>query len=594
MSPRRPHLRNRKKIKAPSRYEDADYTTSPLRQESIEESEESSELDEEIYESPKIRKPKYRRPAYRGKVTEYNPNLPPVAFPTLDHPDYVHNGGNVAIDLESHLLGFQDQEPRLSGSKAINPASLDRGCRPETIDLTGDLPTMTSATANSAQWGSQSVLQNSITAQKQPQGSMLSNMYGESTDNGPRNPIWASNMARMAEAGRMSDLDRIMLEMESSDEEDAAARPTNLSRTASSLVFPAWDDLTVAHKLDLADSIAQLYPDLTQVMHRLRLSLAQNEELGELLTQRQDRVAREEANQQRLQKQTREVLLQGEPLSQSTFRQMVEESLYGDINENDHLQTNLMELKRARAYLKYCGFNPALADNSWDVPSISNVRSNKNPRPAQSKPKASLSSIAAQVPPSPSDGPYSQRPALFTPSRESPYLPDTRSELEQQHTQDVRSQYRPTPALALIAQHSPAAPLSKVPLQSFRVAAASSRGDLRARFLSTTRPTSPPRPSLSALQAQSNASTETDRGATNQALPKASGAISLPRNPQKENSLPVSLHAVAPKGLPIAPWNQNHQSTADSNAGTCAPPGNSGNVDNSDPANKKKRKKSTF
>ena len=552
MSPRRPHLRNRKKIKAPSRYEDADYTTSPLRQESNEESEKSSELDEEIYESPKPRKPKCKRPAYRGKVTEFDPNLPPAAFPTLDHPDYVHNGGKVAIDLESHLLGFQKREAKLSGSEAVNLASLDRGCRPETIDLTGDLRTMTTATAESAQRGSQSILQNSITVQKQPQGSMLSSMYGESTHNGPRNPIWASNMARMAEAGRMSDLDRIMLEMESSDEEDAAARPTNLSRTASSLVFPAWDDLTVAHKLDLADSIAQLYSGLSQVMHQLRLTPSQKEELGELLTQHQDRVAREEANQQRLQKQTREVLLQGEPLSQSTFRQMVEESLYGDINENDHLQTNLMELKKARAYLEYCGFNPALTDSSWDVPSISNVRSNKNPRPARSKPKASLSSIAAQIPPSPSEGPFSRRPALFTPSRESPYQPDPRSELEQQHNQSVLPQHRRTSAHALIAQHSPAAPLSKVPLQSFRVAAASSRGDLRTRFQSTTRP---PRPSLSALQARSKTPTETDRRATNQALPKASGAISLPPNPQKENSLPVSLRALAPNGLPIAPWN---------------------------------------
>ena len=589
MSPRRPHLRNRKNIKAPSRYKDADNTSSPLRQESNEELEESSGLDEEIYESSKPRKPKIKRPAYHGKVTEFNPNLPPAAFPTLDHPDYVHNGGNVAIDVESHLLGFHTRERKLSGSEAIDPASLDRGCRPETIDLTGDLPAKTSATADLAHRGSRGALQNSITVQKQPQGTMLSSMYGEPTDNGPRNPIWASNMARMAEAGRTSDLDRIMLEMESSDEEDAAARPTNLTSTASSLVLPAWDDLTVAHKLDLVDSITELYPDLTQVMYQLRLSPSQKEGLSELLTKRQDRVAREEANQQRLQKQTKEVLLHGGPLSQSTFHQMVEESLYGNINENDHLQTNLMELKRARAYLKYCGFNPALADSSWDVPSISNGRSSKNQRPAQEKTKASLSSIDAQIPPNPSEGPFSRWPTLFTSSPISPYLPDPRFELEQQFTQGVQSQHRPYPANALIAQHSPAAPLSKVPLQSFRVAATSSRGDLRARYQGTTRTS---RPGLSALQAQSNASTETDRRATNKALPKASGAISLPPNPQKENSLRVNLHALAPKGLPIAPWNQDRQSSAGSNAGGCAPPGKIPNIEISDHTNKKKRKKS--
>ena len=35
-------------------------------------------------------------------------------------------------------------------------------------------------------------------------------------------------------------------------------------------------------------------------------------------------------------------------------------------------------------------------------------------------------------------------------------------------------------------------------------------------------------------------------------------------------------------------------STADSNAGACAPPENRGNVENGDPANKKKRKQSAI
>lgn len=440
MSPRRPHLRNRKTIKTPKRFEDEYILTSPLRQEIPEESEESSELEEEIYESPRQRKPPSKRTAYRGKVTEFNPNLPPAAFPTLDHPDYVHNGGTVAIDLQPNESEVQSQ----------NLASHE-------INVTRDLANMTSTVADFTRRASQHVVQPSITVKKQPQGSKLSSLYGESTDNGPRNPIWASNMARIAQAAKMSNLDRIMLEMESSDEEDAADRGTKIAGTATIPEFPAWDDLTVAHKLDLADTIAELYPDFSQVTHQLRLTPSQKEELVGLLGQRQDRAAREQANERRLQKQTKDFLLQGEHLSQSTFHQMVEDNLYKDIDKNDHHQTNLKELKKARAYLRYCGFPRALADDSWNVPSITNVTTIAKSRPMPSKPKASLSNVPAQTPSSPSERPSLRRPALYTRSQQSSYQSDHRSESVLPKSQGgAPSQYRPTPAHALITQHSPA------------------------------------------------------------------------------------------------------------------------------------------
>lgn len=529
MSPRKRHLRNRKRIKGPRRFEDADVITSSPLQELHEESEASSELEQEIYESPKPKKPK---PAYHGEVIEFDPNLPPAAFPTLDHPDYVHNGGNIPIDFESHLSGLQSQEPGLAGSEGINSGSLGRSRHHEEIDLTGNHPTMTSTTADSTLRGSQTVMQTSMEVQKQRRAFMPTSIYGEPTDNGPRNPIWASNMALMEEAGRMSDLDRNILEMVTSDEEDGAARPTKLARTDSTPEFPAWDDLTVAHKLDLADTIGELYPDPSQVMHQLRLSVSQKEELVELLIQRQDRAAREEANQQRLQQQTKDALLQGTRLSQTVFHQMVEENLYGAISEDDHLQTNLKELKKARAYLRYCGFNPARANGSWDVPSISNAATGTQSRPAQSKPKASRSSIAAQTPPRPSEGPFSRRPALLTPSQPASHPPDPRLGLLQQHTQGAMPQHRPTPAHALIAQHSPAAPLSKVPLQTFRVAPGNQSGD-----------------------------------------------------PSR------SIDSSAPRGLPTAQRNGESQGSGNHNVGAAAPQGTGGIVENGDSDNKKKRKK---
>lgn len=579
MSPRRPHLRNRKKIKAPKRFEHEDFEISP-RQESPEESEQSSDLEEEIHESPKQKKAKPQRPAYRGKVIEFNPNLPPAAFPTLDHPDYVHNGGNITLDLESRWLGLQSQE--LAGFESINSSSLGPKCHSDSAE---DPPASTSTPADFNHLRSPSAMQRSNAERSKARGSMLSSMYGESTDNGPRNPIWASNMARMEEAGRMSDLDRIMLEMETSDEEDAPARPTKLAKTASIPEFPAWDDLTIAHKLDLADVVGELYPNLTQVTHQLRLDPSQKEELVELLTQRQDRTAREESNQQRLMEQTKEVFLQGKSLSQSEFRQMVEDNLYGEIGQDDHRQTNLMELKRARAYLKYCGFNPALADSNWEVPPVSNAPSDTGPRPARNKPEASLPNATAQTPSSPSEGPFSRRSASYPPSQKSPYLPDPRSEPVQQHLQGLTSQHHSTPAHALIAQHSPAAPLSKVPVQSYEVAAASQSGDLPARYQGTMRAQE-----YSSSQVHSNTPTYTNRRAIDKKVPTASGASSGPTNPQEGDSSPASLQALAPNGVPIAPSNHKSQRGADHAAGASALQGNGVMVTDRGTINKKKRK----
>ena len=269
---------------------------------------------------------------------------------------------------------------------------------------------------------------------------------------------------------------------------------------------------------------------------------------------------------------------------------MVEENLYEHIHENDHIQTNLMELKKARAYLRYCGFDPSLADAGWDVSSVSNVVSSTDPGPVQSGPEAGIPNIAAQTLPGPSEGPFSRRPSLFTSSQEASYPPDPRSGLLQKQAEGVVSQYRPTPAHALIAQHSPAAPLSKVPAQSYRINPGSQVGDLRSKDQGRLRI---PQPSLSALQARSNASTNIDQRTIYKRLLRASGTSSIPPSLDEETALPVALDSVAPKGLPPAENKQERQSRANAKAEAkaVAPTKPRGIVKNRDPADKKKGKK---
>ena len=568
MPPRIPRLRDRKTLQTPKRFQDGGCVYAPPRQVLYEESRQSSDLEEDdIYESPEPKKPKTKRSAYRGKVTEFNPNLPPAAFPTLDHPDYVHNGGHIAIDLQS---GLQSREPK------DNVLASGRGFLPENIHLT-EAPIRTSTNVNSTRQRSPNIKHSSMTIKEQSPGTMLSSMLGEVTDNGPRNPIWTSNMARMAEAGRMSDSDRLMLEMQSSDEENPAANPTKRACMDDITEAPAWDDLTVAHKLDLTDTVAELYSDRAQAMNQLRLGVSQKKELVGLLAQRSDREAREKASQQRLQKQTKDALLSGRSFSQQAFQQILNETLYENINKDDHLQTNLKELEKARRYLRYCDLNPTLADKSWNIPSKSKSAGGTRAMPAQRKLEENK---ADQSVPNYSEESLRRRPSVSALSQN--VSNPTGSCVEPVH-QDRLRQDRPTPTHSLIRQHSPPAPLSKVPSRSFRIAPTGHCSDPRVRYQGTTLL---PQPSRSAVQKQLNVSTGADGQALVTALSYAIGTPSVSSNSQEEQSLLKKPYSLPPKNREI----HEGQISANSNAGPTTPQRDWDFIRNQVVVNKKKRK----
>ena len=238
---------------------------------------------------------------------------------------------------------------------------------------------------------------------------------------------------------------------------------------------------------------------------------------------------------------------------------MTEENLYKEISKDDHLGTNLKELKKARAYLRYCGVDPALANETWELPPVSSTA--RPARPAQSKLKASLSSTAAQTPPRPSEGPLSRRPpALLTP-------PHPRVRLLQQDTQGVMTQHRPTSAHALITQHSPAAPNTMVPRQSFRVAPGHQSGGLSARYQGRVGIPQPIRPAL-----------PTGPRVSSSALPTSG----------EKHSLPSGSHSPIPRRRPTA---QERQSGGNPKEGAAATQGTDGVVKDKDSVNKKKRKR---
>ena len=242
-------------------------------------------------------------------------------------------------------------------------------------DATGP-PIMAPTPASHAKLGARAISQPSTTVKKRMSSSTSPSVSEQGrTDNGPQNPTWLANMKLMEHLSRLSYQKRIMREMETSDEDETPTGRGSSIRKANGpghSEIPSWDNLSIHHKYDLADTIFELYPneDAEEVMRRLRLNASQRGEMTDLLLQRQERKAREEEGRRNLQKETMDILLGSDfrRLSQSTYHDMVEKHIYSTIDEDSNVQTPLSELTKAKAYLKHCGYDSALAEDSWEVP----------------------------------------------------------------------------------------------------------------------------------------------------------------------------------------------------------------------------------
>lgn len=183
----------RKNIKAPQRYDEIEeYVRSP-----------STESYRPTQSPPPVRE------KYLGKIIEYNPNLPPAAFPTLDswaprRVDEVSTTSPVAGSIQAPQLSnpppAMRKPPKSNVLTApdssrvtkpmIKPPKMPRfrkSSRNRSISLgsTSDFPD-----AGNGRW-----------------------------DNGPNNPIYTRNMEIMESLGKRTSEEEFEAEMETSDEE---------------------------------------------------------------------------------------------------------------------------------------------------------------------------------------------------------------------------------------------------------------------------------------------------------------------------------------------------------------------------------------
>ncbi|KAK3172872.1 hypothetical protein OEA41_006197 [Lepraria neglecta] len=520
-------LRKRKNIKAPRRYDDDDYGSSP-RESSPRE---SSSKDEDSRESPQLEQLRWPSPppkrstkknAYRGPVIEFNPNLPPAAFPTLDKP-----WPNQISDQDQHNMHQELPIPDLSDEQvAVADSSVSGNGPHQRVNP----PIMFSIPTRAPSGSIRPRLGPSIMVDRAMGVAPIYNGLG-SMDNGPQNPIWASNVKKIGELARRTSFDWIMHEMDTSDEEEPPAKVTKKDNV------PAWDDLTITHKLDLADTVYELSPEAgpEHIMARLRLNALQGGALAELLIKRQNRSRGEETSAKLLRDHTQEEMLRGRKKSETGYRTILEQTIYRHVGEEDHLQSAPSELAKGKAYLSHCGFDPSLLDGTWVRP----VSGNTTPK-TQSTILLQRGQPARDVPHSSNDSANessSQRLAQSTPVRQhaNPLLPKPG---EAQRNSNAAPPRRRRTAAEMIATHSsPVAP-HRVPSREFPVVSAHPQLQT-ARAGSGQRRPSTSHPLRSSLPSRPHDLTADYTQTANSAPPKARNPTSKLPTPPGEPTLPT-------------------------------------------------------
>jgi hypothetical protein len=496
-------LRERNDIKAPKRFDDDDYGSSPRKTSTHEDSpkekksRKSPQLEQLRWPSPpRIRSTK--KDIYRGPITEFNPNLPPAAFPTLD------------VSQPSPPISNQDQDVNQDNIHSGLPVS---DLSDEDYSISGNGPhqrvnsqTMFSTPARTPSGSTRPRSSTSITIDS-PTGLAPTDGLGPS-DNGSQNPTWAKNMKKIGELGRRTGFDWTMAEMETSDEGE---QPTKAAEAKVS----TWDDLTITHKLDLAGTILEQYPKEKpeQIMARLRLNGKQAAALTELLLKCQKRKREEETSAKQLRDHTQEKMLSGERISETGYRDILEQTIYRHVGEEDHLQTTPSEVAKAKAYLEYCGFKSSLLDDTWARP-VSGSATPKS-QSSDSHPNAHATRDVAHSSDGSANDTSSQIPVKSTPVRQpaNPFLP--RHGQVQHNSNGAPPRHRPT-AAEMIAAHSSPVAAHLVPSREFPVASARPRSSLASR---------PQNPTAEHAQA------------TKSALPKAPNLSTLLPNPPEEPTL---------------------------------------------------------
>ena len=359
------HTRNPDERRAPKRYDELGYSSSPASSSPTENSARekksrvprSSPLQQQLKSpTPPKRKPRRNKNSYRGPVIPFTPILSSTTFPT---------------DHQAHPDTTTDRERTLSASDSDEQEeTVHHPLRPSGREGSQHLPNMFSVPPNAATAGPGHRQRPTITVDNTPTPRAGANLRGQGlgpNDNGPNNPIYMRNMELLGEWSGMTEFDRAMEAMKDSDEDEpegtvAQELAQELAQGATEYnPPPSWDDLTIALKLDVADTVNGLYDaDPETIMNILQLDSLQKDDLTRLLIQRTQRQAEEDRNSKLLRDHQREILLKGGSISSEENRDMMDRTIYRSTDEDNFIVATRAEVNKAKSYIRHIGFDPSI------------------------------------------------------------------------------------------------------------------------------------------------------------------------------------------------------------------------------------------
>ncbi|MCJ1464979.1 hypothetical protein MMC07_003594 [Pseudocyphellaria aurata] len=304
-------------------------------------------------------------PSLRPKIIEFNPNLPPAAFPTLDSwlpresaADDRHRPVK-SVSSASSSTAFDPRpsnfDPRLSpiGAKneAINPPTL---------------PAMTFGFQGMDRWTDREAPMthppySMMTSEEQFMFDMQTSDEEEPSGKGPERkrkvceilvPTFMTDQSQMVKFNVQG---------------EGILGESNLSSSFNNC--PRWEELSVAHQIDLVHILSDLHGTIAIAMEKLRLDQRQAEITLDLIDQHNEQEAMENARVDAFQKRIKAILLDKagrfKHVSQEAFRQLATKHLYNDSAGLDSHFSTAAEFGKAARYLESCGHAPGGLLDHW-------------------------------------------------------------------------------------------------------------------------------------------------------------------------------------------------------------------------------------
>ncbi|KAL9608096.1 MAG: hypothetical protein Q9167_007045 [Letrouitia subvulpina] len=267
-----------------------------------------------------------RESAYQGEIVEFNPNLPPAAFPSR------------SIKNPRPQVGPKPKHDKLPKPAVPQSKPPTRGTSPSSRNERASAHFRQAAAGGGREC-------RSFSADIEEIGVEIVGDHLD-TSNNSGNSIWEQNMRRMKVLGQRSREEEIMAEMETSDEEKQAK-------------CPKWEEISLSLRIRMIYAAAGNSTNVERPYQALRLTIQQREVMTAALRDFQSVEAAEDEGITRHQMMVNEALTARRFLRvpSEAFREALNVSLYRDM-KRDNTFSNRTEMSKARAYMRYLGLNP--------------------------------------------------------------------------------------------------------------------------------------------------------------------------------------------------------------------------------------------